>query len=65
MQSYKEETTMERDKLMQKARANKCLSDSYNQDSKHGRKIALVGFLDFMHPELSEDVKAAMLRDVE
>ena len=56
---------MERDKLMQKARANKCLSDSYNQDSKHGRKIALAGFLDFMHPELSEDVKAAMLRDVE
>jgi len=56
---------MERDELMLKARANKCISDSYGRDTKHGRQIELAGFLDLMHPELSEDAKWSMIRDVE
>ena len=57
---------MERDTLMQKARANKCISDAIgSRDSQRSRKVELAAFLDFMHPEMDEERKAKMIREVE
>ena len=57
---------MERDKLMQKARANKCIADSIGfQDNRATRQRDLAAFLDFMHPEMSEERKAKLIRETE
>lgn len=57
---------MERDELTNKARANKCISDAMNfTDSRRARQSEMAAFLDFMHPELSADQKAEMIRQVE
>ena len=57
---------MEREDLMNKARANKCIVDSIGgHDNRRSRQIEMAGFLDFMHPEMSAEKKAELIRETE
>ena len=57
---------MEREDLMNKARANKCMVDAIGgRDTRHSRQMEMAGFLDLMHPEMSDEKKAKLVRETE
>ena len=51
---------MERDKIMERARANRCMVDAYNHH-RDAAKMEMAGFLDLMHPEMSDERKRKLI----